>query len=229
VRRIGSIAVSVSLAGGAVLVTAGPAMASTVGVNGSTLVFTASPGEANNAEVEGGGGGLPFSIQDLGAPLSPGPGCTSAGTHRVTCPSAGVTSLAFDAGDGNDILINNTGLPSTFKGGCGNDVIEGGHAGDTLAGDPPSGCPAAGNDSLDGRDGADLLFGGAGTDTLTGSAGGDRLIGGPGEDQLNGGSGADRLYSDDGTMDTDTCGAGVDTVRADATDSIAPDCERING
>jgi hypothetical protein len=207
--------------------TAGPALASTVGISGSTLVFTAPPGEANNAEVEGGGGGLPFSIEDLGAPLSPGPGCTSAGAHRVTCPSPGVTSLSFDAGDRNDILINNTGLPSTFQGGCGNDVIEGGHVSDTLIGDPSTGCPVAGNDSLDGRDGADTILGGPGIDTLKGSAGGDRIAGGPGEDHLNGGSGNDRLYSDDGAMDTDTCGTGSDTVHADTLDLVAADCEQV--
>jgi Ca2+-binding RTX toxin-like protein len=226
VRRIGSIALSLTLAGAALLVTAGPALASTVGISGSVLVFTASPGEANNAEVEG-GGGLPFSIEDLGAPLSPGPGCTSAGVHRVTCPSTGVTSLSFDGGDLNDILINNTGLTSTFKGGCGNDVIEGGHVSDTLAGDPPSGCAQAGNDSLDGRDGSDVILGGSGIDILKGSAGRDRITGGPSEDQIDGGSGADRIASDDGETDTVTCGAGFDSVRPDATDSVASDCELV--
>ncbi|HEX9236480.1 MAG TPA: hypothetical protein VF972_09395, partial [Actinomycetota bacterium] len=211
---------------GSLALVAQPALASTAQISGSTLVFTAASGEANNMEVEG-GNGFPFRVEDLGAPLTPGPGCSADGPHHVLCPSTGVTSISVDTGDRNDIIINNTTLPSTLKGGCGSDVIEGGSANDTLIGDP-SGCSQPGNDSLDGRDGNDSLFGGPGNDPLKGSAGDDRLVGGPGGDSLDGGDGNDTLNSRDGVADTDTCGAGLDTVRADSMDTIASDCERVS-
>jgi len=49
----------------------------------------------------------------------------------------------------------------------------------------------AGNDSLGGGGGADVLTGGAGNDTLSGNAGTDLLFGGIGNDTLTGGAGAD--------------------------------------
>jgi Ca2+-binding RTX toxin-like protein len=196
-----------------------------VGVNGSALVFTAAPGESNNVEIEG-GGGLPFSVQDLGAVLTPGAGCTTQGAHRATCPSVGVASISIDTRDGTDIVIVNTVVPSTLRGGCGNDVVEGGSANDTIVGDP-NGCAQPGNDSLDGRDGNDTLLGGPGVDTLKGGMGADGLLGGPGQDDLQGQSGGDRIGSNDGEADTVSCGSGVDGVRADPTDTIAPDCERV--
>jgi Ca2+-binding RTX toxin-like protein len=196
------------VAGGAVLFgIATPAMASTVGVSGDALVFTAGPGEANNAEVEG-GGGIPFTVEDLGAALTPGPGCTALGPHRVRCPSVGVGSISFDTGDGADIVIVNSAVPSTVKGGCSNDVIEGGSSADRLIGDP-MGCPQPGNDSLDGRDGNDVIFGG------------------PGSDTFKGGSGDDLILARDGVADNVTCGTGRDSVRADLLDTVASDCERV--
>ena len=64
-----------------------------------------------------------------------------------------------------------------------------------------------GNDTADGQDGADRIFGGAGSDVLRGGAandildGGsseDTLYGGEGNDDLFGGVGFDMLYGDDG-------------------------------
>ncbi|HJP66307.1 MAG TPA: hypothetical protein VKA30_08395 [Actinomycetota bacterium] len=144
----------------------------------------------------------------------------------MLCPSIGITSITFDTGDRGDVIINNTSLPSTLRGGCGSDVIEGGSAADTLIGDP-AGCPQAGNDSLDGRQGPDAIAGGPGGDTLTGGDGNDRISGGPGQDQVDGGAGSDRIGTDDGVPDTVRCGAGFDSVRHDATDSVASDCEQV--
>jgi Ca2+-binding RTX toxin-like protein len=207
-RRVARGLLPLAAAGAVLVWIAPPAMASTVGVTGGALVFTAGPGEANNAEVEG-GGGIPFTIEDLGAPLTPGQGCTALGPHRVQCPSIGISSISFDTGDGADIIIVNSAVPSTLRGGCGNDVIEGGSGADRLIGDP-TGCPQPGNDSLDGRDGNDVVFGG------------------PGADTLKGGSGNDTLLARDGVMDNLTCGAGTDRVRSDPTDTVASDCERVD-
>jgi serralysin len=225
-RRLVSLSVVVGMVAALLLATAGPALASTAGISGSSIVFTASPGEANNTEVEG-GGGVQFRIEDLGALIFPGPGCSQDGPHHVLCPSVGITSITFDTGDRNDIIVDNTALPSTLKGGCGSDVIEGGSAADTVIGDPSTGCPQVGNDSLDGRDGNDTIVGGPGADTLKGSAGNDRISGGSGQDQIDGGAGSDRIGVVDGEVDTVTCGAGFDSVRADPNDSIASDCEQV--
>jgi hypothetical protein len=62
---------------------------------------------------------------------------------------------------------------------------------------------------------------------LRGSAGNDRIAGGPGQDQIDGGGGSDRIGALDGEVDTITCGAGNDVVRADPSDSVASDCEQV--
>lgn len=76
-----------------------------------------------------------------------------------------------------------------------------------------------GNDTLDGGNGADLIYGFAGNDTLYGNGGDDRLRGGDGDDGLYGGSGRDlmlgeagddRLFGGTGGDDM-TGGGGADT------------------
>jgi len=57
--------------------------------------------------------------------------------------------------------------------------------------DPSHG--SAGNDSLEGTDQADIVFGKSGDDTVLSFAGNDYLIGGTGHDTLVGGSGNDKL------------------------------------
>ena len=77
----------------------------------------------------------------------------------------------------------------------------------------------AGNDTLKGGAKADKLNGKGGNDKLYGLGGNDILTGGPGNDLLVGGPGADRY----------ACGAGRDTVRGDAQDKAAKDCEVVRG
>jgi Ca2+-binding RTX toxin-like protein len=73
--------------------------------------------------------------------------------------------------------------------------------------------------TLSGGDGADSLEGGSGNDTLRGNEGVDTHSGGAGDDFID--SRGDR-------PDVVSCGIGNDTVRADAADSIAADCETID-
>ncbi|HEX8402418.1 MAG TPA: Ig-like domain-containing protein [Allosphingosinicella sp.] len=61
---------------------------------------------------------------------------------------------------------------------------------DTITGDQDR---AGAEDTINGRDGNDKLFGLAGADTLNGGDGNDELYGGDGIDRLNGGSGNDYL------------------------------------
>lgn len=85
--------------------------------------------------------------------------------------------------------------------------------------------------AMTGNDGANILDGGAGNDVLLGGGGGDDLVGGEGDDRLDGGAGADEMaggtgndiYVVDDENDTimEGSGAGIDTVSASITYSIA--------
>ena len=75
------------------------------------------------------------------------------------------------------------------------------------------------NDVLRGTAKADVLIGAAGNDKLFGLAGNDLLNGGPGNDVLTGGPGADKF----------ACGPGRDVAVVDARDSVAADCETVQG
>jgi hypothetical protein len=68
----------------------------------------------------------------------------------------------------------------------GDDTIDGGNGGDWIFGLP-------GDDLLIGGNGADVIYGGPGNDTIYGMNGADRLFGGAGDDQLYGGAGPDEL------------------------------------
>jgi Ca2+-binding RTX toxin-like protein len=99
-----------------------------------------------------------------------------------------------------------------------------------------------GNDRLKGSDSADVIDGGPGADDLTGGFGNDAIVGGPGADTIVGdrdgrcnemhcdlspGSAADTIDAVDGEVDTISCGPGADTVKADAADVVAADCETV--
>jgi Ca2+-binding RTX toxin-like protein len=70
----------------------------------------------------------------------------------------------------------------------------------------------AGDDELDGTDGADVIVGLGGEDELEGGRGDDRICGGDGDDELEGGRGSDQLFGEAGEDELDG-GSGVD--RAD--------------
>ena len=90
-------------------------------------------------------------------------------------PTVANTSLiqVFGQGGNDTISLNETNgaLPrANLFGGAGNDTLTGGSGADLLFGQ-------AGNDTLLGKGGNDLLFGGAGNDTLTGGTGDDQVFG----------------------------------------------------
>lgn len=95
----------------------------------------------------------------------------------------------------------------------GNDTIDGTNLHDELFG-------LLGDDILNGLGGADEIFGGGGNDTINGGGGDDELFGdtgndlvrgGSGSDDLNGGAGRDRLFGDAGD-DQFIGGAGKDVM-----------------
>jgi Ca2+-binding RTX toxin-like protein/subtilisin-like proprotein convertase family protein len=149
---------------------------------------------------------------------------------------AGVTSIFFDGGAGDDALyLVDVTVPVTAYGGAGNDTLEGGSAidyldggaghdtlygfagGDTLVGgggnDTIDG--DAGNDTIDGGAGDDLIDGGADNDTIDGGSGNDIIHGRAGTDWIGGGSGNDQIFggADDDTIDG---GPGADLILGEA-------------
>jgi Ca2+-binding RTX toxin-like protein len=161
------------------------------------------------------------------------------------------TNLQADGGAGGDYLLDGAGN-DTLSGGPGGDVWIAGRGADVFAGGDGddtvdySGRTAPVTITLDGaaddgeggegdNTGADTEggFGGAGNDRIVGNALGDRLNGGPGDDAIAGGAAEDRVEgaegndvidTRDGRFDSIDCGAGIDTLYADAGDS-AVNCE----
>jgi Ca2+-binding RTX toxin-like protein len=72
------------------------------------------------------------------------------------------------------------------------------------------------------------LSGGDGNDSLEGGSGNDILRGNKGVDTHAGGAGDDFIDVRGDRADIVSCGDGSDTVLADGTDSVAPDCESVD-
>jgi Ca2+-binding RTX toxin-like protein len=126
----------------------------------------------------------------------------------------------MDGQGGDDTLEGNAG-DDVICGAAGDDRLQGGQGDDKLSG-------GAGDDAENGNSGNDTEFGDGGNDHLAGNAGNDTLVGGPGHDRLSGGAGRDLIVSRDGVRDVVLCGAGTDTVRADASDIVAKSCEHVS-
>jgi len=152
-----------------------------------TLLLTAGPGN-DIFNVKLSTDGRSYQIDSV-SPLEAGGGiCTheEGSPHLLSCEAAAIAGIEVHAGAGDDsvIISPRITIPTTLRGGPGNDRLRGGGGPDKIIG-------GSGDDSLLGEGGDDWLFGGPGKDLLFGGAGNDRLVGGPGADWLNGGNGED--------------------------------------
>jgi Ca2+-binding RTX toxin-like protein len=127
------------------------------------------------------------------------------GCKISTFTLAQVGRIVIFGSSGNDTLKMPTNVNRPFEvyGGAGNDTITGGTGDDILDG-------GLGNDKIYGGGGNDILRGGGGNDYLDGGAGDDLLLGGDGADQLLGGAGRDVLLG----------GAGVDKLSGQQDDDL---------
>jgi Ca2+-binding RTX toxin-like protein len=137
-------------------------------------------------------------------------------------PTVANTTLIQMFGQGGNDTISvdeaNGAMPAAqLFGGAGNDTLTGGSGNDLLFG-------GAGNDTLLGKGGDDQLFGGDGNDTLIGGAGNDQMFGGAGNDRMiwNPGDGTDLMEGGDG-IDT----AIVNGGNASEVFTITPNGSRV--
>jgi Ca2+-binding RTX toxin-like protein len=162
-------------------------------VNGVPISFS---GGLESATFDGGGGSDEFAVD--GTPTVPidvqevadmavygtagndvitfAPGTTGgmvvASLNGVIVAQFSPTGRLIAYGEeGNDTISTSAPIPLEAHGGAGNDTITGGSGNDVLLGD-------SGNDIFNGGAGHDVLVGGSGADRLTGSSGHDILIAG---------------------------------------------------
>jgi Ca2+-binding RTX toxin-like protein len=146
------------------------------------------------------------------------------GDDRLLVNSA--SSSTLDGGGGNDVYVVRHGevVLAGFAPGPGADVLDAsGASGSTIDLRSCHGCVewvtgSPGDDDITGYAGRQVLLGGAGLDVIRGLRGPDLLAGQDGDDTI---------YSRDDSVDTVGCGAGVDTVFADASDAVASNCENV--
>ncbi|MGH2839418.1 MAG: hypothetical protein ACRDKY_01170, partial [Solirubrobacteraceae bacterium] len=106
---------------------------------------------------------------------------------------------SLDGGPGRDVITVQAGRGGTAAGGEGPDVL-----------------------TVDSKLQFAFIISGI---ELRGGAGNDRITGGPYDDTIDGGDGIDIIDVRAGGADGVSCGGGRDTVRHDANDTIAADCE----
>ncbi len=171
-------------------------------------------GNGSATEIWGDGGPDRIDVRSNGT--ATGHGGTGADEIRGNFPQG--NGAAIDGGDGADLLVGNSNNDKTVNGDAGQDqlfeirgvsgTLDGGANADTLV-----------------RIGTSFI---AGTITLNGGDGPDTIQGAKGKDVVSGGKGADVIaVSGDTSVDEVSCGGGVDTVYADATDVVASDCESV--
>lgn len=213
-------AAAVVLASGTTIgLSASPAYAvgATVGMSGSTLVVSDAASQQNNISILLVGSDL-LIFDSKVAPVA-GNGCVADPSEGVvSCPVAGVTALSVSLGPGNDDVNAFTiGIPGTFDGGEGDDLMRGTTAANTFIGgdgldvvgyerstggvsvtiDSQANDGAAGEGDLVSTD-VEVIIGSDHDDVLTGSFRAEALLGLKGNDVIDGGLGNDTLQGGEG-------------------------------
>ena len=139
-------------------------------------------------------------------------GGSGDGSNRLEFEGLGVENNIGVALDNIAVFGATTDEGDTIVGGAGDDTIYG----------------EFGDDLIDGNSGSDTLFGGSGDDRLDGGKDNDTLYGGDGDDALTGGAGDDLLDAGDGD-DFVSGGTGNDTLLGGAGDDglIAGDGDNL--
>jgi Ca2+-binding RTX toxin-like protein len=153
-----------------------------------------------------------------------------AGDDRLFMASDPTSALhlSLDGGPGGDTYLVHerrlVGLAGIAP-GPGADVLDasGLRDGDTIDLRNCHGCV----EWVTGSPGADEIIGYARQQELVGRDGADVIRGLGGPDILAGQGGDDTMRSRDGSVDTVSCGPGVDTALADASDTVSADCETV--
>jgi hypothetical protein len=161
---------------------AGAATADTHDGEFPSVDYSAEPGETNHLTVSDSGSTL--VLEDTGATIAPGDGCTSQTPSRVSCALPGSAPAAFSAylGDGDDdtkVQVHPGGRFDLPDSGGSTSIVYGEDGDDTMYGSPVE----------------EQFIGGDGDDTATGGGAADVLVAGPGDDSLAGGAGDDLLMA----------------------------------
>ncbi len=187
-------------AGAADMVTGGDNTDSLMGAGGADTL----DGGGGNDIVDGGSGDdVVVSMRGDGADTLAG----GSGDDRLVLDLGDATGAVYvanwygaDAGSYVTGLLGVTQFSGferlTFRGGAGNDVVQGGDAATSAL--APRGSPALFGDRLYGGGGRDFLDGGDGRDALYGEDGDDQLVWSSGGDLIDGGAGEDLLWLDAG-------------------------------
>ncbi|MEA2428638.1 MAG: hypothetical protein QOF37_2266 [Thermoleophilaceae bacterium] len=214
--RRGLTGLAATIAALALLAT-GSAFGASVSLSGGALSYTGSASEANHVTFSFDLMHGVYVIQDTGVSTITVPagakGCHSSTAQIAYCDFGAVKSITAHLGNAGGFAQSKLSLtPVTLYAGTGNDTLIGGGGADTLI-------AGAGTDTLTAGSGNTRLVGGSGSTTMTG---------GSGHNTYQGGSGADTVKARNTVAEDISCAAGIDSVTADPTDSVAADCEAVD-
>lgn len=242
-------ATTVSVVGGQLRVQGQPAQANRITISASGTTYTVTDA---GASISAGAGcsGSPVTCTAVTSGF-----VVVAGDAGDEVQVAATAAGSIDGGAGDDELQGGSGADEIsggagfdeLRGGAGPDSFDGGDDRDVVSYADHSGSVRVTVDDVanDGEAGeqddvkssVEDVFGGPGADLIRGSGLPNRLRGGDGADNLDGASGTDALEGGDGNdlltsgdagvIDDVLCGAGADSVYADATDTVAADCEAV--
>jgi hypothetical protein len=176
-------ALAAALAAAAALALPAAAQAVTVHYEGAegaeVLVVTGAPGERNLMSLQDHEVAEAVTLYDAGVTWDIRTPYCSESYMGAVCPIP--NGMRIEAGDGDDWITRGEGVvePVTMLGGAGDDRLDGNDGADVLDG-------GDGSDQVNGFKGDDVLDGGAGADVVDGYSGRDAVRGGDGDDTLHG-------------------------------------------